>query len=37
MPDWIVKLIFLCQQGARNKVISVDSNVDFGNDFTDNW
>lgn len=34
MPDWVVRLIFLSQQGARNEVISGYPKVDFGNDFT---
>ena len=37
MPDWVVRLIFLSQQGARNEVISGYPKVDFGNDFTHNW
>lgn len=37
MPDWVVRLIFLSQQGAWNEVISEYPKVDFGNDFTHNW
>lgn len=37
MPDWVVRLIFLSQQGAGNEVISGHPKVDFGNDFTHNW
>lgn len=37
MPDWVVRLIFLSQRGARNEVMSLYPNVDFGNDFTHNW
>ena len=37
MPDWVVRLIFLSQRGARNEVMSLYPKVDFGNDFTHNW